>query len=134
VAGGAHRPGVLRAVVNDGRDAPPVMIDLGHGATGVVLTGQLGGRARRVDVAVQLGHPERELQRRVAERARKCVAQVRALGHVAQPGHERAHAARAGEIRPRQAGEERERRGGEGRERHPQQSVGLTDGVRGDQR
>ena len=83
-AGGPDGLGVLRAVVHDGGDVLAVMVDLGHGAACVVLAGQLGGRPARVDVAVELGHPERELQRGVAERARQRVAQVRALGRVGE--------------------------------------------------
>ena len=133
-AGGPNRLGVLRAVVHDGGDMLAVVVDLGHGAADVVRAGQLGRRSCRVDVAVQLGHPERQLQRRVAERSRERVPQVRALGRVRELGHERAHAARAREVRAGQPREERERRGGEGRERHPQQRVDLTRRVGGDER
>ena len=88
--------------------------------------GQLDGRPGRVDVAAQLGHPERELERRVAERPRQARRAGPRARLLAELRHQRAHAARAREVGAREAGEERERRGGEGRERHPQQRVHLS--------
>jgi hypothetical protein len=80
--------------VDDRRDRPSVALDHAHGPIAVGSRRKLHRGAELVDVALLLGNPERQAQRRIPERRGERVAQVRRLRQVREPRHEAAHSPR----------------------------------------
>ena len=63
-----------RRIVDERGDAPPVVLEHGDGASFASRTVERA--PARIHVALVRGQPERELERRIAERARDRVADV----------------------------------------------------------